>query len=63
MLVNLASFWLFKIPLAWVLAKVLGMGPRGAFLAITAAYAVQSLVAMTLFRRGKWAQRKERPPP
>ena len=57
MLVNLASFWLFKIPLAWVLAKVLGMGPRGAFLAITAAYAVQSITAMTLFRRGRWAER------
>lgn len=55
MLVNLASFWAFKIPLAWVLAKVVGMGPRGAFLAITAAYAVQSITAMTLFRRGKWA--------
>ena len=63
MLVNLASFWLFKLPLAWVLAKVLGMGPRGAFVAITAAYAVQSLVAMTLFRRGKWAEPKERRPP
>ena len=63
MLVNLASLWLFKIPLAWVLAKVLGMGPRGGFLAITAAYAVQSLVAVTLFRRGKWAQQKDRRPP
>jgi putative MATE family efflux protein len=57
MLVNLASFWFFKIPLAWVLAKVFDMGPRGAFLAITAAYAVQSITAMTLFRRGKWAER------
>ncbi len=58
MLVNLASFWFFKIPLAWVLAKVFDLGPRGAFLAITAAYAVQSLTAITLFRRGKWAEPK-----
>lgn len=58
MLVNLASFWFFKIPLAWILAKTFGLGPRGAFLAITAAYAVQSLLAITLFRRGKWAQAK-----
>jgi putative MATE family efflux protein len=58
MLVNLASFWLFKIPLAWVLAKVFGMGPRGAFVAITAAYAMQSLLAVTLFRRGRWADRE-----
>jgi putative MATE family efflux protein len=55
MLVNLASFWFFKIPLAWVLAKVVGFGPRGVFIAITAAYSVQSLLAAWLFRRGRWA--------
>jgi putative MATE family efflux protein len=54
MLVNLASFWLFKIPLAWLLAKVLGFGPRGVFIAVTAAYSVQTVVAAVLFRRGKW---------
>jgi hypothetical protein len=34
------------------------MGPRGVFVAITAAYTVQSLVAGTLFQRGKWETRK-----
>lgn len=58
MLVNFASFWLFKIPCALVLAKVVGLGPRGVFLAITAAYTVQSVVAGALFRRGRW--QKER---
>jgi Na+-driven multidrug efflux pump len=58
MVVNLASFWLFKIPCALVLAKVAGLGPRGVFLAITAAYTVQSLVAGTLFHRGRWETRK-----
>lgn len=54
MLVNLASFWGFKIPVAWVLSKSMGMGPHGVFLAITAAYAFQSTTAFVLFRRGKW---------
>ncbi len=58
MLVNLLSFWGFKIPLAWILAKVLGFGPRGAFLAITAAYSLQSVVAGLLFRRGRWQSLK-----
>lgn len=57
MLVNLASFWLFKIPCAYFLAQVAGWGPRGVFLAITLAYSVQSLVAAWLFRRGKWQKR------
>jgi putative MATE family efflux protein len=57
MVVNLVSFWLFKIPCALVLAKGLGMGPRGVFLAITAAYTVQSVVAGALFRRGGWEKK------
>jgi Na+-driven multidrug efflux pump len=58
MIVNLLSFWGFKIPLAWLLAKSLGLGPRGAFLAITAAYSLQSIVAGLLFRRGRWQSMK-----
>ena len=58
MWVNLASFWFFKIPCAYVLAKVVGLGPRGAFLAITMAYAVQSIASGVLFRRGGWEKRR-----
>jgi Na+-driven multidrug efflux pump len=58
MVVNLASFWFFKIPCALLLAKLVGLGPRGVFLAITAAYTVQSVVAGTLFRRGGWEKKK-----
>lgn len=54
MVINLVSFWGFKIPFALALAKGVGLGPRGVFLAITAAYTVQSLVAGGLFQRGKW---------
>jgi putative MATE family efflux protein len=57
MLVNVASFWLFKLPCALVLSKVAGFGPRGVFIAITAGYAMQSLVAVTLFRRNRWERR------
>ena len=58
MLINVASFWLFKVPCALVLSKVVGLGPRGAFLAITAAYAVQSVAAGLMFRRGRWEKRR-----
>ena len=57
MLINLACFWLFQIPLAWLLSKKLGWGPRGVFVAIMAAYAVQSVVAGALFRGGRWRRR------
>lgn len=58
MAINICAFWLFKIPLAYLLAKVLNVGPRGVFLAITAAYAAQSTVSGLLFRRGRWKDQK-----
>ncbi|HVH47478.1 MAG TPA: MATE family efflux transporter [Labilithrix sp.] len=54
MLVNLGAFWCFKLPLAWTLSNVAGLGPRGIFVAITAAYGSQALVSWALFRRGRW---------
>lgn len=54
MLLNLVTFWLFKIPCAYVLARVLNWGPSGVFWAVAAAYTVQSVSAGLLFRRGTW---------
>ena len=56
MLVNFGCFWGFKIPLAYLLARVVGMGPLGVFIAIAAAYTLQALVAGWLFRGGRWAK-------
>lgn len=58
LILNIVSFWAFKLPCAWVLSHVLGMGPRGTFIAIATAYAFQSIVAWLLFRRGSWKKRK-----
>lgn len=56
LLVNLVAFWACKLPLAFVLSRFLGT--RGVYTAVTGAYALQSLVAWTLFRRGKWKTKK-----
>lgn len=47
-------FWAFEIPLAWFLARGLGMGPDGAFWAITVAFSVLAGVAAVIWSRGKW---------
>lgn len=52
--VNVTCFWIFKIPLAWGLAKLAGFGPGGVFFSIAAAYSLQAIVAGLLFRRGAW---------
>jgi putative MATE family efflux protein len=56
--INLFCFWLWEIPLAYVLARVLGFGPLGVFLAIMIGYSSLALVSMVLFRRGRWKLRK-----
>lgn len=53
-LLNFLVFWLFEIPAAYVLAVPLGMGPFGAFLAITIAFSVLAVPSAILFKRGHW---------
>ena len=53
-LMNLFVFWLFEIPLAYILAYNFGLGPQGAFWAITIAFSMLAVVATIVFRQGKW---------
>jgi putative MATE family efflux protein len=53
-LINLFVFWLFEIPLAWILSRQLGMGPFGVFVAMTIAFSILAVVSAVLFRRGGW---------
>ncbi len=52
--INLACYWMFQIPFAWYLARTVGMGPRGVYLAICIAESILAMASMILFRRGKW---------
>ena len=53
-IINLFVFWLWELPLAYLLAIVFGLGPRGVFLAITIAFSTLAIVSAVFFRRGKW---------
>jgi putative MATE family efflux protein len=55
---NLFIFWLFEIPLAYILAYHFGFGPNGVFWAITIAFSMLAVVSAILFKRGKWKQKK-----
>ena len=56
LLVNLACYWAIQIPLAVILADA--WGPNGVFFAVPAAETVLTIVAIALFRRGKWKKRQ-----
>lgn len=53
-IINLFGFWIFQIPLAYVLANTLGWGPKGVFWAIAIAESAMAVAAMIIFKRGKW---------
>jgi putative MATE family efflux protein len=56
-IINLFVFWLWELPLGYVLAIVFGMGPRGVFLAIMIAFSSLAVVSAVVFRRGRWKTR------
>ena len=56
-IINLFVFWLWEIPLAYVLSVVWGMGPEGVFTAITIAFSTLAVVSALVFRRGRWKNR------
>ncbi|HVT40544.1 MAG TPA: MATE family efflux transporter, partial [Gemmatimonadaceae bacterium] len=56
--INLGVFWLFEIPIAWVMSMQFGAGSRGVFIAVLAAYVLLAAVSAVLFRRGGWKKKK-----
>lgn len=52
--VNFFGFWLFQIPLAYMLSKYLDMGPKGVFISIPVAETLITIIAFILFKKGKW---------
>jgi putative MATE family efflux protein len=56
--INLVGFWLFQIPLAYLLAKHWQLGPEGVFIAIPVAETAITIASFLLFRRGHWKKKQ-----
>ncbi len=52
--VNLFWFWIFQIPLAYLVAIVWNWGPKGVFICIVITETCITITSMILFKRGKW---------
>ena len=57
-LLNFAVFWCWEIPLAFVLAVPMHLGPFGVFLAMAIAFSTYAVAGSWAFRRGTWKQRR-----
>jgi putative MATE family efflux protein len=51
---NLICFWLLQLPLAYVLAEWLALGPDGVFYAAAISESILAVLAWWAFRRGAW---------
>jgi MATE family, multidrug efflux pump len=56
-IINLFVFWLWEIPLAYVLSVKAGMGPRGVFVAMMVAFSTLAVVSAAVFRLGRWKKK------
>jgi putative MATE family efflux protein len=52
--INFFGFWLFQIPLAYLLAKHFDLGATGVFIAIPVAETAICIAGFILFKKGKW---------
>jgi putative MATE family efflux protein len=52
--INIFGFWCIQIPLAYILAKIVGLGPLGVFIAIPVSETIITITAYILFKKGKW---------
>jgi Na+-driven multidrug efflux pump len=57
-LINVVCFWLMQIPLAYYLSHHTSLQVNGVFWSVTICDAMMTVIAMLLFRRGKWKEVK-----
>ena len=53
-IINVVSLWLVEVPLAWLLARTLGFGPTGAFIALNVGFSAICFISIWIFRQGRW---------
>lgn len=56
MISNLIGAWVLRLPIGYLLAIVVGLGLPGAYLAFAVDAAVQSVMIVWRYRRGKWQE-------
>ncbi|MBI1872286.1 MAG: MATE family efflux transporter [Acidobacteria bacterium] len=57
-MINLFVFWLWEIPLAWLLSHQFRLGALGVFVALAVAYSTLAVVSAIFFKRGRWRTMK-----
>jgi putative MATE family efflux protein len=56
-LINIFCYWVWQLPLAYTLARVLDFGATGVYVAVALTGITWTIIGITLFRRGRWKTR------
>lgn len=56
--ISVFSLWGLRVPLAFILAIVLGMGAYGAWIAMSFTQGIQGILCLIAFRQGAWKKAK-----
>jgi putative MATE family efflux protein len=57
-IISFIGFWLFQVPLAYLLARGFDLKSTGAFMAVPVAETLIALIAWYYFKKGKWKEVK-----
>lgn len=52
--ITIVSLWLLRVPLAAILGLGFGLGATGCWIAMSGSQAIQGILAMVVWHRGKW---------
>ncbi len=52
--INLFVFWIFQIPLAYLLSVKFGLNEMGIFVMIAVAHSLHAVISVIIFKRGRW---------
>ena len=58
MLLTIGSQWIIQIPAAFLMSRFTSLGLTGLWLAFPLTNIVMTFVAIAVFRKGKWKQKK-----
>jgi len=58
MWITIVCMWLLRVPLSWAFAIPFGLGATGAWIAMSGTQAIQGLMAIVLFKQGRWKHQK-----
>ena len=53
-LINVFCNWIVEIPLAYLLAVTLGMGPSGVYIGMVISFTLTAIISILIFRAGRW---------